>query len=70
MPNSGLIDEQTSGVYVISITPFAEDGSIDFKSVDCGFCDSILDKGPSRCNAAPPIDRPFHIWPGTNQARR
>jgi len=34
MPNSGLIDEQTSGVYVISITPFAEDGSIDFKSVD------------------------------------
>ncbi len=34
MPNSGLIDEQTSGVYVISITPFAEDGSIDFKSVE------------------------------------
>ena len=34
MPNSGLIDEQTSGVYVISITPFSEDGSIDFKSVD------------------------------------
>ena len=34
MPNSGLIDEQTSGVYVISITPFSEDGSIDFKSVE------------------------------------
>ncbi len=34
MPNSGLINEQTKGVYIISITPFSEDGSIDFKSVD------------------------------------
>jgi len=34
MPNSGLINEQTSGVYIISITPFYENGSIDFKSVD------------------------------------
>ena len=44
MPNSGLIDEQTSGVYVISITPFAEDGSIDFKSVD-SLVEFFLEKG-------------------------
>ena len=44
MPNSGLIDEQTRGVYVISITPFAEDGSIDFKSVD-SLVEFFLEKG-------------------------
>jgi 4-hydroxy-tetrahydrodipicolinate synthase len=44
MPNSGLIDEQTSGVYVISITPFSEDGSIDFKSVD-SLVEFFLEKG-------------------------
>lgn len=44
MPNSGLIDEQTSGVYVISITPFSKDGSIDFKSVD-SLVEFFLEKG-------------------------
>ena len=44
MPNSGLIDEQTSGVYVISITPFSEDGSIDFKSVE-SLVEFFLEKG-------------------------
>ena len=34
MSNASLIDEQTNGVFVISITPFSEDRSIDFKSVD------------------------------------
>jgi len=46
MPHSGLIDERTSGVYVISITPFSEDGSIDFKSVD-SLIEFYLDKGVS-----------------------
>ena len=44
MPNSGLIHEQTSGVYIISITPFSEDGSIDFKSVD-SLVEFFLEKG-------------------------
>ena len=44
MPHSGLIDERTSGVYVISITPFSEDGSIDFKSVD-SLIEFFLEKG-------------------------
>ncbi|MDA8637630.1 dihydrodipicolinate synthase family protein [Rhodospirillales bacterium] len=29
-----LISEQTSGVYIIAATPFAEDGSIDYASID------------------------------------
>ncbi len=44
MPNSGLIHEQTRGVYIISITPFSEDGSIDFKSVD-SLVEFFLEKG-------------------------
>ena len=28
MSNSGLIDEKTSGVYIISITPFSEDANM------------------------------------------
>ncbi len=44
MPNSELINEQTSGVYIISITPFSEDGSIDFKSVD-SLVEFFLEKG-------------------------
>ena len=43
MPNSELIDEQTKGVYIISITPFSENGSIDFKSVD-SLVEFFLDK--------------------------
>ena len=44
MPNSGLINEQTRGVYIISITPFSENGSIDFKSVDL-LVEFFLEKG-------------------------
>ena len=32
--NSGFIDEQAHGVFIISTTPFSKDGSIDFDSVD------------------------------------
>ena len=34
MPNSELINEHTKGVFIISITPFTEEGSVDLKSVD------------------------------------
>ena len=34
MENSGFIDEQSNGVFIISTTPFLNDGSIDFDSVD------------------------------------
>ena len=34
MKNTGFIDEQSHGVFVISTTPFSKDGSIDFDSVD------------------------------------
>ena len=44
MSNSGLIDEQTKGIYIISITPFSENGSIDFKSVD-SLVEFFLEKG-------------------------
>ena len=44
MPNSELIDEQTRGVYIISVTPFSENGSIDFKSVD-SLVEFFLEKG-------------------------
>ena len=30
MSNASLIDERTNGVFVISITPFSEDSSIDY----------------------------------------
>ena len=44
MSNASLIDEQTNGVFVISITPFSEDSSIDFKSVD-SLVEFYLEKG-------------------------
>ena len=44
MSNSGLIDEQTMGLYIISITPFSENGSIDFKSVD-SLVEFFIEKG-------------------------
>ena len=34
MKNTGFIDEQSHGVFIISTTPFSKDGSIDFDSVD------------------------------------
>ena len=34
MKNTGFIDEQSHGVFIISTTPFSNDGSIDFESVD------------------------------------
>ena len=34
MKNKGYIDEQSKGVYIISTTPFSNDGSIDFNSVE------------------------------------
>ena len=34
MKNTGFIDEQSQGVFIISTTPFSNDGSIDFVSVD------------------------------------
>ena len=34
MKNTGFIDEQSHGVFIISTTPFSNDGSIDFDSVD------------------------------------
>ena len=34
MKNTSFIDEQSHGVFIISTTPFAKDGSIDFDSVD------------------------------------
>ncbi|MDP6430808.1 MAG: dihydrodipicolinate synthase family protein [SAR324 cluster bacterium] len=34
MKNTGFIDEQSHGVFIISTTPFSNDGSIDFVSVD------------------------------------
>ena len=34
MKNTGYIDEQSHGVFIISTTPFSNDGSIDFNSVD------------------------------------
>ena len=34
MKNTGFIDEQSHGVFIISTTPFSNDGSIDFNSVD------------------------------------
>ncbi|MEC7357324.1 MAG: dihydrodipicolinate synthase family protein [Verrucomicrobiota bacterium] len=43
MPNSGLINEHTSGVFIISVTPFSEDYSIDFKSID-SLVEFFLDK--------------------------
>ena len=46
MSNASLIDEQTNGVFVISITPFSEDSSIDFKSVD-SLVEFYLEKGVS-----------------------
>ncbi len=38
------INETTSGVYIISPTPFAEDGAVDFASIDT-LIDFFLDKG-------------------------
>ncbi|KAB0275546.1 dihydrodipicolinate synthase family protein, partial [Klebsiella pneumoniae] len=37
------IDEQTSGVYVIAATPFADDGELDLASLD-SLTDFYLDK--------------------------
>ena len=34
MSNTGFIDEQSKGVFIISTTPFLKDGSIDFDSVE------------------------------------
>ena len=34
MKNTGFIDEQSHGVFIISTTPFSKDGSIDLDSVD------------------------------------
>ena len=34
MKNSGFIDEQSQGVFIISTSPFSKDGSIDLDSVD------------------------------------
>ena len=34
MSNTGFIDEQSNGVFIISTTPFLNDGSIDFDSVE------------------------------------
>ena len=34
MRNTGFIDEQSKGVFIISTTPFLKDGSIDFDSVE------------------------------------
>ena len=34
MKNKGYIDEQSKGVFIISTTPFSNDGSIDFNSVE------------------------------------
>ncbi len=34
MSNTGFIDEQSNGVFIISTTPFLKDGSIDFDSVE------------------------------------
>ena len=41
-----MIDELTKGVYIISITPFTEDGCIDFRSVD-KLVEFYLEKGIS-----------------------
>ena len=34
MKNTGFINEQSHGVFIISTTPFSNDGSIDFDSID------------------------------------
>ncbi|MCX8998367.1 dihydrodipicolinate synthase family protein [Rhizobiaceae bacterium BDR2-2] len=39
-----LIDRQTSGVYIIAATPFTDDGSVDFDSID-RLVDFYVEKG-------------------------
>jgi 4-hydroxy-tetrahydrodipicolinate synthase len=44
MPHISRIDENTKGVYIISATPFTDDGSLDLESTD-SLVDFYLDKG-------------------------
>ena len=46
MSNTGFIDEQSKGVFIISTTPFSKDGSIDFVSID-SLVEFYIDKGIS-----------------------
>ena len=44
MPHISRIDENTKGVYIISATPFTDDGALDLESTD-SLVDFYLDKG-------------------------
>ena len=46
MENTCFIDEHSSGVFVISTTPFSKDGSIDFVSID-SLVEFYIEKGVS-----------------------
>ena len=46
MENNCFIDEHSSGVFIISTTPFSKDGSIDFVSID-SLVEFYIDKGIS-----------------------
>jgi 4-hydroxy-tetrahydrodipicolinate synthase len=40
------LDETATGVYIVSATPFTDDGSLDLKSARC-LADFYIDKGVS-----------------------
>ena len=46
MENTCFIDEHSSGVFIISTTPFSKDGSIDFVSID-SLVEFYIEKGVS-----------------------